>query len=638
MGAGPEGAEEHDRRSPPGIAAIDARADAARLRAVLECEDIGVIAGRGDVIIEANDRFLELVGRTRDELEQGRLDWREMTPYHQRPPTDVLSAPLRAGGTRSLFKDFLRPDGTLVPVRLVGGLVEPDSDEWFTLVMDRTEHQRLREVADTEAAIAATMLDSAPVGFALFDADLRVQRINARLAEINGFSVADHLGRNVFDLLPQLRETAEPLLRHVLETGEPLVDVEISGETPAEPGVERHWMESFFAVRREDGEAIGVAAVATDITERKRLERDLREAAAVLDTVLMAAPVGIALLDLEGRYVRINQALADLNGRPADAHIGRPLEEVLAPGPAQAVRRWLAEVVESGQPVLHREVGGVTPSGAYSEVVGHYYPIRSGGELLGVGIAVVDVTERNRLQRAARRTLEERIDLQDTALTELQRMLLPEIPAVEGVEIAARYLAAEAVAMVGGDWYDVFEAPGGRLVVAVGDATGHGLPAVATMDLVRNVLRGQLLVGASLAEALGHASRALSAASTDLASAALVCLDPVSGEVEYALAGHPPPVIHRADGTTEVLPYGPGTLLGPLPGAHGSHHAHLSPGDRLALYTDGMVERRSDRTIDDGIERLARALAANPGIDDVIDQALGGPAEDDACLLIVTKH
>lgn len=127
---------------------------------------------------------------------------------------------------------------------------------------------------------------------------------------MNGFSVAAHEGRAVFDLLPDLREMAEPLLRQVLEAGEPLRDVEIVGTTPADPGRVHTWLESFFPVRAPQGPTIGVAAVARDVTAVRHLKQELnvtlarqRQVLQELQTSVLPELPEVPGTDLAARYL-----------------------------------------------------------------------------------------------------------------------------------------------------------------------------------------------------------------------------------------------------------------------------------------------------------------------------------------------
>jgi len=110
----------------------------------------------------------------------------------------------------------------------------------------------------------------APVGLCVFDRDLRYLRINERLAAWNGLPVAAHLGRTVREVVPDLADGLEGFARRVLETGEPVRDLELSGETAAAPGEVRHWLEQWFPLRDASGAIVGANVVVEDVTERRR--------------------------------------------------------------------------------------------------------------------------------------------------------------------------------------------------------------------------------------------------------------------------------------------------------------------------------------------------------------------------------
>ena len=119
--------------------------------------------------------------------------------------------------------------------------------------------------------------DTAPVGLCVLDRDLRFLRINDRLAEINGLPVAAHLGRTVREALPSLAATVEPLFQRVLTTGEPLLNLEIAGETQAQPGVPRVWREHFHPLKDASGQVIGINVTVEEITALKQAERQILE-------------------------------------------------------------------------------------------------------------------------------------------------------------------------------------------------------------------------------------------------------------------------------------------------------------------------------------------------------------------------
>lgn len=139
------------------------------------------------------------------------------------------------------------------------------------IALRESQIQLQQQLAEIE-----TIYQSAPIGLAVLDRELRFLRINQRLAEMNGLSIEAHIGYTIGELLPDLADTAEPLLRSILETGEPVLNVEIVGKTPAQPGVQRTWLESFLPLK--DGEqVIGINIVCEEITDRKQAEIALQQ-------------------------------------------------------------------------------------------------------------------------------------------------------------------------------------------------------------------------------------------------------------------------------------------------------------------------------------------------------------------------
>jgi PAS domain S-box-containing protein len=144
-----------------------------------------------------------------------------------------------------------------------------------------------QQLAEIEA-----IYQSAPIGLNVLDKNLRFVRINQQLAEMNGVPIAHHIGRTIREVLPDLAETAEEVMQSILTTGEPLLNVEIRGETPAQPGVERIWLEHFLPLKDERGEVIGISTVCEEITERRRSEEALRASEECLRLAQKAARAG----------------------------------------------------------------------------------------------------------------------------------------------------------------------------------------------------------------------------------------------------------------------------------------------------------------------------------------------------------
>lgn len=111
----------------------------------------------------------------------------------------------------------------------------------------------------------------APLGLGMLNADLHFVRINEAMAEMNGFSTSQHLGRSVWDLIPTLRQEAEPALRQVLQSGVAMRDIEIHGTTPAKPGQMREWREHFYPIKSGES-VVGIGIVCEEVTEQRRAQ------------------------------------------------------------------------------------------------------------------------------------------------------------------------------------------------------------------------------------------------------------------------------------------------------------------------------------------------------------------------------
>ncbi len=195
-----------------------------------------------------------------------------------------------------------------------------------------------------------------------------------------------------------------------------------------------------------------------------------------------------------------------------------------------------------------------------------------------------------------------------TVAQALQRAVLPDsLPRIPGLDLAARYLPSTVGLEVGGDWYDVFALGDGRVGLAVGDVVGHNVAAASVMGQVRNLLRGYAVDKGDPAAVLAATDAAMGLLLPDaLATAVYAVLDPASGELSYASAGHPPPVSVTPAGEVSYLDDGPDAMLG-LGAGFTTRYRRLVPGSTLLLYTDGLIEDRR-RDLGEGLARLADVM------------------------------
>jgi PAS domain S-box-containing protein len=214
--------------------------------------------------------------------------------------------------------------------------------------LKKSQEQVCRQLAEIES-----IYDSAGVGLCVFDKQFRFTRINKRMAELNGVPVKDHIGRRAREVIPDLADQVEELQERILKTGEPVLDVELSGTTPAHPGVWRTWIEQWLPLKDSGGNFVGISVVAEEITERKQAEENLRryqeeleqrvqertadlnrtveqlqfemeeritveeklrESEDIFRGTFDQSPVGAVMVDQDLRFKRVNAAFCNLTG------------------------------------------------------------------------------------------------------------------------------------------------------------------------------------------------------------------------------------------------------------------------------------------------------------------------------------
>jgi serine phosphatase RsbU (regulator of sigma subunit) len=197
---------------------------------------------------------------------------------------------------------------------------------------------------------------------------------------------------------------------------------------------------------------------------------------------------------------------------------------------------------------------------------------------------------------------------------ELEDALRPRPPAVPGLELGVHYSPTGQDSPTGGDLYDWFVLPDGRVHVTLVDAVGHGVTSTRHALTVTHAIRTLALEGHPFPDLIAHASRTLAPIEPGLMATVLLArIDPSTGQARFANGGHPEPVVVTAAGTARLLPAPvPGQGVGfPDPGSRRLVDVALAPGDTVLLYTDGLVESRKD--LDEGQARLLSLAEACHG-------------------------
>ncbi|GAA0262690.1 SpoIIE family protein phosphatase [Cryptosporangium japonicum] len=530
----------------------------------------------------------------------------------------------------------------------------------------------LSDAARRATALLDPLVEAAPAGIALFDRDLRFVRANSALAGLTGRPAADHLGRAVTDVLPDAPAELIERLGAVVTSGalvrhEPL-------EITARSGAVRQVAVDAFPVRlSREGPITGVGAVLTDVTERNRLELLEREAEQLqatarvthrlLESQRIAQLAGFEISVSEPRHVW-SRELCALMGRDAPPATDAEAVAHLHPDELERVLAVQSRALVTGLPFT-LETRMVRTDGSVRDVLVHAEAVRAGDDpdaavvgLWGVAQDVTDAKAAEDELEAAQGELvaaqqdvaeaREEIEAERLLLELFQRAMLPaELPDVPGGDMKADYLAVADRIDVGGDWYDAFGLPDGRIALSIGDVVGHDQQAAAIMGQVRAINRGYMLEHPDPGSVLSRLNRLMVVAypSGTLVSAVVFLYDPGTGQLDWSNAGHPFPLLAAPE--VSVLKSADPILGAAVGRTYTTHTVTMPEGSTLLSYTDGLIERRNV-DLDLGQEKLvgtlSRIVAANGPVSaqSVIDQVTAGMTasetlEDDVCVLALQR-
>ena len=248
--------------------------------------------------------------------------------------------------------------------------------------------QTRRQLIEIEA-----IYNTAPIGLAALDTDLRFLRVNEYLAKTNGLSIEEHLGRSTLEVVPQLAPDLESIFHQVLDTGQPLLNAEITGETPAQPGVPRTWLESWIPLKDSFGAITGISLVILEITRRKQMDAQLREQAALLDISSDA----IFVRDLNHRILYWNRGAEMMYGWTAEEAVGQTVYDLLRCG-ADLLTDITQKLLQNGY--WQGEIQDLTKDGRRLTVLARWTLVRNdAGDPQSILSVITDITDRKRLEQ-----------------------------------------------------------------------------------------------------------------------------------------------------------------------------------------------------------------------------------------------
>ncbi|HMK92190.1 MAG TPA: PAS domain S-box protein [Thermoleophilia bacterium] len=557
--------------------------------------------------------------------------------------TPGLDVQLKAGIRAVISTPLLSRSGELLGM-VSQHFKEPHLPDNHTLgLLDLLARQAVEiiERARTEAALRDSearfrmALRNAPVSVSVQDRDLRfVWAYNQRIA-----SPEDVIGKTDADLFhPEEAQRLALIKRRVLDE-----DVQLAEQMWLDRPRGRVFLSvTFEPIHDENGQVVGVGTATVDLTPLKRAEEALREAAHLgealtaidalvhssLDTdkaVQAALSEGAAALGASAAVVTTHQASAfriDYQfGGPA-GQIGRLIPDELDTPGLLALARGETVVIEDAatDPRMSRVIAEeyeirsllVTPLLRERDTSGClYFVFRDRPHVCTQ--AEIDFVHRlgtslslaleNAALYAAQR---------DIAVT-LQEAFMHTLPALDGLELGMAGLTASQPALVGGDFWDLYALPDGKIMVVIGDVAGKGVQATALTETVHSTMRAFATVDDSPGFILRKTNELLLAdeAVVSFVTALVLVLDPATGQTKIASAGHPGPIHLGKDACVTIDP-AYRSPLGAFPTEYPTTEAVLRRGDYFVLHTDGVTEARHDGELF-GEERTRATLSALRG-------------------------
>jgi PAS domain S-box-containing protein len=520
-----------------------------------------------------------------------------------------------------------------------------------------TASEQIEGLSSTD--LDSYLLDLVEVAVIAVDAQGTVFRWNRHAERIYGWPAGEAVGRRLVDLAiaPGNVRLAEGVMRTVV--GGEVWD----GDLPVlrKDGSAMTVQARIQPVHDAHGELMAMVGFSTDVTERRRSESErqrneeelkyLARASAILDssldlpvTLQQLAELAVPFIG-DGCMVDVRRQDGTIE-RFAAAAVNDPLREGFMRLQEHPIdpegNHPIARAMRSGEPQLPDQIasedrGGWASSAEHLEDLRRFpgrlcmvAPIKAGERLLGTlsiamaseraGFGPRDVALVKELARRAATVLENaRLYAERAYIAEtLQQSLLPaSLPDVEGFDLAAIYRPAAVGTEVGGDFYDVFETGSGGWGITIADVCGKGVEAAAVTSLARHTLRAAALHHDTAARMLETVNDALlrnfEGGEFCTMAVGVVETETHRARIQLALAGHPAPLILRANGTVEAVGES-GSLLGVVPSPE-LHQVEvvIEPGDTLVLYTDGAIETRT-RKGRLGQEGLGSILARCAGL------------------------
>jgi PAS domain S-box-containing protein len=634
--------------------------------------DIILFMDRGGQIIEANAAAERAYGYTRDELLKLTVaDLRAVQAEAQ------MAAQMTEADERGILFESLhrRKDGTVFPVEVSSrGASVGGRRTLVSVVRDITERKRAEEALRDAEAKAAALIRYAPT--AIYEIEFQgpaYKIVNDAMCAMSGYSREELLAMNPFDLLDdESRAVFAERIRKARD-GQPIPDsVEyrfITKDGRLRSGV------LYTSFTSTDGVIDGALVVGYDITERKQAQQARDEAfrfgealnaidalvhssfhaEEIIQTALRegaqaigAESAGLSLHDDEAREFRV----AYVHDHPPD-RVGVRIPdgedthgvEAMRTGKTLAIDDVRADprVVRSLMDAWQIKSVICAPLLVQGKAIGVvYYSYRSAPHHFSV--AEIDFTTRLAASLSTAVENAHLYEAQRTIAQTLQENFIHPLPVVAGLDLGVVSQTAHEPELVGGDFSDVFVVDDRHVVVLIGDVAGKGVRAAGLTETVRAKIRAFATIEASPSFILAKTNELLLRFNPDDPHVTAFCavLDPHTGHLSYASAGHPAP-LHVGASTCRALDVNFGTPLGSFARPYAASHVTLTLDDYVVLYTDGVTEARREGELL-GEQRLLELVSGlrggsaqevAQGVLEAASDFAGGRLSDDLQVVVV---
>lgn len=422
-------------------------------------------------------------------------------------------------------------------------------------------------------------------------------------------------------------------------------------------GTERWISHICQKVFSSDGIYLGIRGSNRDITERKKIEEAFQVSEQRFFSAFEFASIGMALVSPEGRWLRVNKAFCDLVGYSKDELLSLTFQDITHPDDLKADLGYVHQML-SGEIITYQmEKRYIHKSG------------RIVWGLLSVSMArdnhdhplyfisqIQDITQRKVAEEELKKAVEMEAKARSVAQHQselMQKALLPSLPpAPEGYKVSVKYVPGTPELDIGGDFYDLLTMMNGQIAILIGDVSGKGVEAVSLASSTRAIVRAFAYSITSSGYALTHANKVICAQETErtgysskFVTVELLEIDLATGIMHYSSAGHPPPMICRANGRVDILSFGQPPIGIESKIKYLESESRLNTGDKIIFYTDGIHEARHGIEFFGlkGIEAtIKRYKDSEPDVlvENLINSAKswsGGILRDDAVIIVLER-